>query len=141
MKTFRQIIEEYQQPSADVGPLMKANAWIGKQKLSKMAEHPDLNDGGERTLHVGVLKRSKWSRKPGHEQHVAILGHGLEDSKKAFKHGHDRGHSVYYDTGNGYKNSDDSLHITGHIHIHKDGSKTIHGYVPTDKPHTLHVFK
>lgn len=130
------------------GPLMKAEPWIGKQSLEKLAHHPKINDknGHHKTLIVGHLK----DHSSGNVKHVALLTHGkttadeVESGNPKYgktRKGKNVEHSWYEDTSHGHKYPNSSLIVTGHVAIHPDGKVETHGDVDMKKSHNLMVYK
>lgn len=140
---FKSLIEnritEYLDESAskyrvDTGPLMKANAWIKRQKLSKMVEEEDI--WGE-NLGVGYLTKFN-----GKTQPIAVMGVDKESMKKYyFQKGLNEPHTFYYDTGRGHRQTDETITITGFISISKKGEVKESGKVDMNASTTLLVFK
>ena len=141
MKTFKQIILEAYQNNfkGKHGPLMKAGNWIGKQSLEKLANHPEINEKrGHTTIYSGEL-RSNWNSKAKPKK-VALLNHD-EPNESNFKHGYNKPHDWYEDTGMGNKNHHNThLVVTGHAHIHPDGKVTYHGNADPKESHNLMVY-
>jgi len=134
MQSFKTHLSEVSKFShLDTGPLMKANAWIKRQKLSKMVQEEDLR--GE-TLAIGYLQKFS-----GKDQPIAVRVDNEASIVRYFKKGLNNPHSFYYDTGRGHKQTDDQIVITGSVHIDKDGHPTPKGKVDMNLNTTLMVFK
>lgn len=118
----------------DIGPLMKANAWIKPAKLSKMLENDEL---GKTTLAVGYLEKIS-----GKIQSVAVLIHNTESFGRYFERGFNVPYTFYYDTGRGHRQTDEQLVLTGVVERSKDGKvKIVKGKADMNARTTLMVFK
>lgn len=118
----------------DTGPLMKANAWIKPAKLSKMIEA--LRDEGEyKNFAIGRLEKPS-----GKSSQVAI---SVNDSNpnQYFKKGMNKPHTFYYDTGRGYRQTEEEIIITGMVTVGKEGEPKTTGKVNMNERTALMVFK
>lgn len=119
----------------DTGPLMKASDWIPSSKLNKMIQK--LVDEKE-TGNIAIGQLTSFST--GKSKQVAILIHdGKPDHY--FKKGMNKEHSFYYDTGRGYRQTTDTITITGVVTITSDGSIKTTGKVDMNGRTSLMVFK
>jgi hypothetical protein len=134
LNTMKESASRY---GVDTGPLMKANAWIKRQKLSKMVQEEDL--AGEK-LAVGYIVKDMWDRN-AKQQPIAVLGVDANTIKGYFKKGLNEPHSFYYDTGRGHRQTTEMITLTGFVEIDEDGEVTTKGKVDMNASTTLMVFK
>jgi len=120
----------------DVGPLMKAGGWIRSQKLDSMmkALHKENESGN---WAVGRLNKG-W---PANKSSQVVISIHNSKPDYYFKKGMNTEHSFYYDTGNGHRQTTETITITGMLSMDKEGKVTQSGKVNMNEKTTLMVFK
>jgi hypothetical protein len=128
------ISESAKKYGVDTGPLMNAKAWIAPSKLSVMVQ--ELRSEGEKeNIAIAQMTTPK-----GSSSQIAMPLNG--PLKSYFDKGANHEYTFYMDTGNGHRQTQNTIRITGLIEkIKKDGSIKSTGSVNMNSRTTLMVFK